>query len=352
MIWNGVNVFGRPYWDKPDKNLGIPLDIKGEAKELPRSSVKACFEQAIDDFKNAAICLPDEYSDHTFANKAASFGMLSRIYLYMGGCPDAPIDKYNRLSVSYADSVFSIQNDQINLLKGEDLKGLYDNPKTNKEILFAFWGGNFSNKLGNVIHNLYSWMGSESSASDFVYQCVISKDYENIMDTLQDLRWKYFTEASIRYPGRYCTCKYNGGKYYIYADYANFCAPTIFLRVAEVILNRAEAYVKLGEDTKALIDLNRVRERAGLLPLCDLHGMELFDEIFLERRRELAFEAHTYYDYVRNGLKMKREEVTTLYPNYIGTEYNEIDPRTSRRTMCLIPVEELLQNNMLIQNQY
>ena len=95
-----------------------------------------------------------------------------------------------------------------------------------------------------------------------------------------------------------------------------------------------------------------MRDRAGLTPLSGLTGMDLFDEIFLERRRELAFEAQTYYDYVRNGLKMTREERTTLYPNYIGDKYNEMDPRTSRRTMCLIPAEEIQLNKELVQNQY
>ena len=353
MIWNAVNVFGRPYWDEPDKNLGIVLDINAEARELPRSSVKACFEQAIADFKEAAACLPDERSDRSFANRAAAYGFLSRIYLYMGGCPDAPVDEYNRLAVDYADSTFGMHNDVVELLKGEELKNLYENPKNSKEVLFAFYTGNYpSGTIGNVIHDLYYWSGYESSAGSSSYPCVISRDYEQIMDKEQDLRWRYFTEPSERYSERFCTRKYNGGKMYSFADYCSFIAPTIFLRAAEVVLNRAEAYVKLGEDSKALADLNDVRDRAGLTPLSGLTGMDLFDEIFLERRRELAFEAQTYYDYVRNGLKMTREERTTLYPNYIGDKYNEMDPRTSRRTMCLIPAEEIQLNKELVQNQY
>lgn len=353
MIWNGVNVFGRPYWDEPDKNLGIVLDVDAEAKELPRSSVKACFEQAVADFKVAAACLPDERSDRSFANRAASYGMLSRIYLYMGGCPDSPVEEYNRLAANYADSTFAMQNDVVELAEGEDLKELYENPKNSKEVLFAFYTGNFpSGTIGNIVHDMYSWSGYESAAATFSYPCVISKDYEKIMDKDRDLRWSYFTEPSLRYPGRFCTRKYNGGKIYSFSDYASFIAPTVFIRAGEVLLNRAEAYVKLGEEVKALADLNQVRERAGLTPLSGLSGKALFDEIFLERRRELAFEAQTYYDYVRNGLKMKREEVTTLYPNYIGAQYNEIDPRTSRRTMCLVPAEEILLNRALVQNKY
>ena len=76
------------------------------------------------------------------------------------------------------------------------------------------------------------------------------------------------------------------------------------------------------------------------------------DSIFMERRRELAFEAQVFYDYTRNGIKLSREEVTTVYPDYIGHQYNEIDPLSSRRIVFLIPSEELKLNPELEQNTY
>ena len=352
LIFNATNVFGRPFWDQPDKNLGIPLDVEATAQALERSSVREFFEQAIADFKTAAACLPDERSDRTFANKAASFGMLSRIYLYMGGMPESPVEDYNRMAVRYADSTFSMKNDVVEVLQGEELKDLYDNPKTNKEILFAFTPANFPSRIHNLVHNYYSWYGYESSASTSGYNCVISRDYEEIMDQEKDLRWTYFTEPSGRFNGRYNTKKYNGGKYEAFSGYYSFACPVVFIRAGEVILNRAEAYMKLGESGKALADLNYIRQRAGLSPLSGISGMELFDEIFDERRRELAFEAQTYYDYVRNGRKMERKEVSVAYSSYTARQYNEIDPQTSRRTMCLIPSEEISLNKKLVQNEY
>lgn len=352
MIFNGVNVFGRPFWDEPDKNLGIPLDVEAVASALPRSSVRQCFEQVVADFKMAASCLPDEKSDRTFANKAASYAIISRAYLYMGGLPEAPDKHYNQLAASYADSTFSLKNDQVEIVREEGLMELYDQPKNSREILFAFYTGNYPSNIGNIVHNYYSWSGYESKASTSVYTCVISKDYEKIMDKANDLRWRYLTEPSQRHAGRFCTTKYNGGKYYSFADYVGFLCPTVFIRVGEVILNRAEAYVKLGENQKALADLNTIRGRAGLTALSGITGTALFDEIFLERRRELAFEAQTYYDYIRNGITMKREDISVAYDSYTAAQYNEINPRTSRRTVCLIPAEELTLNKALIQNQY
>lgn len=53
-----------------------------------------------------------------------------------------------------------------------------------------------------------------------------------------------------------------------------------------------------------------------------------------------------------NGIKLSREEVTTVYPDYIGHQYNEIDPLSSRRIVFLIPSEELKLNPELEQNTY
>ena len=47
LIFNATNVFGRPFWDQPDKNLGIPLDVEATAQALERSSVRECFEQIL-----------------------------------------------------------------------------------------------------------------------------------------------------------------------------------------------------------------------------------------------------------------------------------------------------------------
>lgn len=225
-------------------------------------------------------------------------------------------------------------------------------PKTNPEVLFAFNPANFPSDSPSYLHSYYSWSGFTDSKEEFSCPVVISKDYEKIMDKEKDLRWKYFTTPSIRHQGRYTTTKYDGGEFELFPGFVDFECPTIFIRTGEVILNRAEAYAKSGEDDKALIDLNQIRERSGLSKLNGIGGQQLRDSIFMERRRELAFEAQVFYDYIRNGIKLSREEVTTIYSDYIGNQYNEVDPLSSRRIVCLIPSEELKLNPELVQNTY
>jgi len=124
LLFHAVNAFGLPYWNEPDKNPGVPLDTTGSGQLLPRSSVKEYYESIIRDFNNAASCLPDEKMDRSFANRAAAYGMLSRVYLYMGGRPDAPNVDYNKLAITYANKVFEIQNDVVDILQGDEYKDL------------------------------------------------------------------------------------------------------------------------------------------------------------------------------------------------------------------------------------
>jgi hypothetical protein len=351
MIFNAVNIFARPFWDAPDVSPGMPLDTLGTGALLPRATIRQTFERVARDFLDAASLLPDEAADHTFANRAASFGLLSRVYLYMGGAPDAPDARYNALAIAYADSTFALREDPVSLLRGNDARDLFDNPRRNPELLFSFLPGNYNamGLIGNYIHEYYSWV-MEDYAAFIPHSCVISKDYEKIMDKDNDLRWIYWTEESRYHVGRHSTAKYNGGAWDAFGGYYIFDAPLVFVRAGEVVLNRAEARAKTGDAPGALADLNDIRDRAGLQPLSGLSGQPLMDSIFMERRRELAFEGHVYYDYMRDGRALKREEISTAYPAYTGAVYNEMDPRTSRRTACSIPAEELLLNPELKPN--
>ena len=83
---------------------------------------------------------------------------------------------------------------------------------------------------------------------------------------------------------------------------------TLYLRLTEMYLIRAEALARTGTDDldSALDDLNTIRERAGLGALDNTEN--LLEEIFLERRRELAFEGNLFFDIVRYQKDVERNE--------------------------------------------
>jgi len=71
--------------------------------------------------------------------------------------------------------------------------------------------------------------------------------------------------------------------------------PWNFFRLAEIYLNYAEAQYELGNEANALLYINKVRERVNM-PDITATGTALFNAIVHERRVELAFEGHRYYD--------------------------------------------------------
>ncbi len=119
---------------------------------------------------------------------------------------------------------------------------------------------------------------------------------------------------------------------------------TQYLRLAEVYLNRAEAFAKLGNDQAAIETLQVVRQRANPdAPLLQMNGEELQEEIFLERRRELAFEGHLFFDLMRNKKDLVRNDGCTI--NDCNVNY------PNNRFIMPIPLQSELINENMVQNE-
>ena len=71
--------------------------------------------------------------------------------------------------------------------------------------------------------------------------------------------------------------------------------PWPFLRTTEAALNYAEACYETGDEATARLWLNRIRFRAGMPEITD-SGVDLKNRIINERRIELAYEEHRYFD--------------------------------------------------------
>jgi hypothetical protein len=72
--------------------------------------------------------------------------------------------------------------------------------------------------------------------------------------------------------------------------------PWIYIRYAEVLLNKAEAAANLGRLQDARMALNKVRSRVGMPDVTTSNQAELLEQIRQEREVELAFEGHRYFD--------------------------------------------------------
>ncbi|MBX3240544.1 MAG: RagB/SusD family nutrient uptake outer membrane protein [Chitinophagaceae bacterium] len=86
----------------------------------------------------------------------------------------------------------------------------------------------------------------------------------------------------------------------------------IVFRYAEILLNYAEAALALGKPGEALDAINEIRDRAGIALLSSID----LNKIKHERRVELAFEGHRYWD-----LRRWRTAVPDLTRSFSGLQY-------------------------------
>ena len=142
----------------------------------------------------------------------------------------------------------------------------------------------------------------------------------------------------------------------------------ILFRLGEIYLNAAEAAVELGLDGDARSYIEPIRTRAGLKQNLDLgtySGTDLMNRIRNERKIELAFEDHRYWDVRRwrtaeVDLSVMTQGITSLrYLDNFGNEtftYEIIEPEPQKTNFFprhyYIPIGQDRRNNnpKLIEN--
>jgi hypothetical protein len=119
----------------------------------------------------------------------------------------------------------------------------------------------------------------------------------------------------------------------------------IFIRLADILLLKAEAVNELGDvnGAKSLVDQIRSRVNLPGTPASDQASMRLAIE--KERRLELAFEGHRWYDLKRTGRAIEVVN-NAVGPNGENLGYN----LTTNRLVWPIPQAELDKNSKLTQN--
>lgn len=147
------------------------------------------------------------------------------------------------------------------------------------------------------------------------------------------------------------------------ARYSQQECPWRFIRYTEVILNYAEACLGLGQEEEARTYINMIRKRAGL-PSVTESGQELIDRYQHERRIELVFEDHRFFDVRRwmiapqvynnvqgiNILHKLNPDKSTTTPTY--TVISSVQKRSWNNRFYFLPIklDEMNRNKELIQN--
>lgn len=137
--------------------------------------------------------------------------------------------------------------------------------------------------------------------------------------------------------------------------------PWIAIRYAEVLLNYAEACYKTNESAEANWAVREIRSRVGL-PYTNKDGNELMAAIRQERKIELSYEGHLYWDMRRwklshttysgpnsrvHGLKIEKIGETFRYTYVDCDKQDRYFPEKLYRIP--LPIEELKNNSSVVQ---
>lgn len=139
-------------------------------------------------------------------------------------------------------------------------------------------------------------------------------------------------------------------------DYA--ASQWVGFRLSEIYLNYIEACAALGEDGEALAYLNKLRSQKAGMPPVSASGAALMDKIRQERRIELCFEGHRYFDIRRWGIaeigsKDALGVIITKQPDGTFTYQSAtVQKRVWIPALYFYPIPrtELQRNPSLIQN--
>ena len=337
-----VRVFGRPFPQENGENPGIVIMDGTEGEDLPsRSSVAEVYEFIINDLEKAANLMTVEKSA-SFSTREAAFALLSRIHLYK---------EDNEKALEYATMV--INSGRYQLLPTEQYKSYFTvAPNNNAETIFAFHHTLADNRDKGAIGSMY-YNNPETGSSGWG-EMYASMEYLKLLNQNQEDARHSFVELQIVNGD---TLKRNSvprvyvNKFNWQEGVVNLSSP-VYLRLAEMYLNRAEANAKLGNLEAAIEDVNTLRRRAGLsgnalYSVNDLNSHEsVLDAVLEERRLELAFEGHRSQDLYRNMRPLVRK-----YRGFHGEDlFNQVIPPTSPRVIQYIPEREIVVNPNLTQN--
>lgn len=182
------------------------------------------------------------------------------------------------------------------------------------------WGFNMpSAKIGQAFIDAGDTERGNStvmSAADFEATGGVIED-ENAHDYEGFMRLKYVTKASETSTSGVAEL--------------NYTTNWRLLRYADVLLMAAEAYHFSDQDGLALVEINKVRDRASLT---DIEASDdVFQAIVTERQLELAFEGSRYWDLVRWDLAVQ--------------ELGSLGYSANKHELFPIPQNEIIANNSI-----
>jgi starch-binding outer membrane protein, SusD/RagB family len=331
--FNLVNIFGKV-------PLKLEPQLNSAAIHVGLSEVSAIYAQIEKDLSEAAAVLPVSYDTEVGrATKGAAYGLLAKAELYQE---------------KYAECLTNIQ-----LLENLNQYSLVENyadlfkagAEDSAEVIFGIrYINNTEVSLGNILNVWFAPASEGGYYFNAPTQSYVDAFSEKTVYGTDDPR----LDASIGRDGKpwfnntvfssswseatgYLVKKYDEDMVSGIAKDQSLI-PYNYMRYADILLMKAEAVNELGGTdavSKAAVAVNKVRSRANLAPTNATTQIAMQTVIRNERRKELGFEFHRFFDLMRWG-KATAEAA-------LGTDFKWTEPRF----YFPIPQAELDANNAL-----
>lgn len=399
-----VTLYAKPY-ALGRENPGVILRTSTVTDVTERATVGTVYDQVRDDLiKAAALMEADEsrVTNRGYVSREAALGLLSRVYLYRGendkvietvegmasgaaayGKLDPDCEGYFAHALTSDETLFAVAHVATLENRGRESIGSMYYTADQKGV--SGWAEMY---YADPLVKLFQRHPEDRRYTGY---CVPLEPVEGKMsirwaqesadntfrlNNLRDVEWDdakgeyYFMEDGRRIsvtekqagPDKKYYIEWKGEQTEVYLDQKMFVFNTcpafmcakftgqdgepmlsspVLLRWAEVILNRAEAYAKKGQEQQALDDVNAIRQRAGLsgdaLFTLDNYKMagygSVLEVVLDERRMELCYEGHRAFDVFRNKLDMDRR--------FAGVQTWEVIAPTDNRIPYRIPYDEI-----------
>ena len=337
---------------------GVPLQTEPADSDsdllLPRASVDEIYELIESDLEEAISRLPkrSEYAQANMgrATKEAAMAELARVYMTY----HQDYEHYQEV-VTLCDAIgemgYRLEEDYADLwnpAKQNGVESIFEVQyygKTNYDFWSnenqASWLSTFTGpRNSGMAAGCYGW---NQPTAEFVSQ------YET--GDVRKEKTIFYTGCptfdGMTYSSAYSTTGYNVRKFLLTKtqspDYNTSNQNWVVTRYADVLLMKAEALNEMGQTTLAEAPLYEVRCRAGLTNRSSIEGlsqMQMREKIIHERRMELAFEGHRWFDMIRY-----KDNYALEFLHSIGKT-----AASSKHLLLPIPTQEREANPKLTQN--
>ena len=343
--WVLTTYFGDVPYITSELNVDSPDVYRGRDKR--EEIIKAVTKDLEDHYKNLPEYISAGSTEFGRISQCAALALLSRIYLYNEMYTEAVSAAERAMSNSY-HTLYSTGNPDVDYTNLFNWTGRASRNAANKEVLLAFICNYDLGEAARTSHNLSRecWVPGDYARfvpTNSMIEAYLTDDGKiwdpSTADTYEDVfkgrdprmvqsilapgtPWeggksadlnstddKIYTyplltndkSAAMTYSGYYMR-KYVEPSTVKYVGHDD--NDIIMIRYAEVLLNYVEAKERLGTLSQEDLDItiNKIRDRVGMvhLKLNDLpQGSDIRQEIQRERRVELFFEGHRYFDIIR-----------------------------------------------------